>query len=96
MTEIQEVMTEKIMANVPIDEIKEALLNEYRRRIIRYRMVDEAMKKKYGMKFQEFELKNVVKEQKFSWQVEADAMEWEHAIEGLRYVDQKLKDIQKQ
>ena len=88
MTELQEIMAKKIMETVPIDEIKEALLNEYRRRIIRYRMVDEAMKKKYGMTFQEFETKNVVKDQDFSWQVESDAMEWEHAIEGLRYVNQ--------
>ncbi len=77
MTEIQEVMAEQIMANVPIEEIKEALVNDFRRRIIRYRMVDEAMKKKYGATFQEFDLKNVVKEEKFSWQVESDAMEWE-------------------
>jgi len=96
MTELQELMTEKIMASVPIDEIKEALLSEYRRRAIRYRMLDEAMKKKYRMTFKEFESANVVKEQKFSWQVESDAMEWEHAVEGLRYVEQKLKDIQTQ
>jgi hypothetical protein len=94
VTEIQDVMAEKIMASVPIDEIKEALINEYRRRIIRCHMVDEMMKNKYGMTFHDFDLKNVVKEKDFSWQVEADAMEWEHAIEGLRYADQKLKGIQ--
>ena len=94
MTEIQEVMFEKIMAAVPIDELKDALLNEYRRRIIHYKMVDEAMKKKYGVSFQEFETRNFVKEQGFSWQVESDAMEWEHAVEGVRYAEQKLKDIQ--
>jgi len=36
------------------------------------------------MTFQEFESKNVVKEQDFSWPVESDAMEWEHAVEGNR------------
>ena len=96
MTTIQEAMVEKIMAVVPIDDLKKALLNEYRRRIIRYRMLDEAMKKKYGMSFQEFESRNLVKELGFSWQVESDAMEWEHAIEGVRYAEQKLKDIQQQ
>jgi len=85
---------EKIIDAVPIDEIKDALLNEYRRRIIRYRMVDEAMKKKYGMTFTDFESRNIVKQEGFSWQVESDAMEWEHAIEGARYAEQKLKAVE--
>jgi len=93
MNTLQEAKTERIITIVPIDEIKEALLNEYRRRVIRCKMVDETMKKKYGMTFQEFESKNVVKEHDFSWQVESDAMEWEHAVEGNRYAEQKLKSI---
>jgi len=52
------------------------------------------MRKKYGMSFSEFESSNVVREKKFSWDVESDSMEWEHAIEGFRYVDQKLNDLE--
>ena len=85
---------EKTVKGISPDEIKEALTNEYRRRLIRYKMVDESMKKKYGMDFTEFEAHNVVKEKRFSWDVESDAMEWEHAIEGIRYAEQKLKDFQ--
>ena len=96
MDATQEAIVEKIIANVPIDEIKEALLNEYRRRIICYKLVDETMKKKYGMTFRDFESRNLVKEQEFSWQVESDAMEWEHAVEGVRYAGQKLRNIQQQ
>ena len=92
---IQKATTEKIIESVPIDEIKEALLNEYKRRMIRYRMVDESMKKKYGMPFGDFESQNIVKEKGFSWEVESDAMEWEHAIEGSRYAEQRLKDLGK-
>lgn len=84
------------MSIVPVGEIKDALLSEYRRRIIRYRMTDEMMKNKYGMTFKEFEAGNVVREQNYSWQVESDAMEWEHAIEGLRYVNEKLTALQRQ
>jgi len=84
---------ENIVGKIPIDEIREAVVNEYRRRRIRYKMVDEAMKKKYGMGFGEFESRNMVRERVFSWDVESDAMEWEHAVEGFRYVEQKLKDM---
>jgi hypothetical protein len=84
---------EKIIKSVPIGEIKEALLNEYKRRIIRYKMVNESLRKKYGMSFDEFESKNIVKEKEFTWDVESDAMEWEHAIEGSRYAEDRLKDL---
>lgn len=90
----QTTTAEKIIEAVTINEIKEALLNEYRRRIIRYRMVDEVMRRKYGMTFNDFESRNIVKSEGFSWQVESDAMEWEHAIEGVRYAEEKLKAIE--
>ena len=89
-------LAEKIVKEIPVDEIKTALINEYRRRRIRYKMVDEFMRNKYGMDFKKFEAGNVVKDKNFSWDVESDAMEWEHAIEGIRYAEQKLKDLEKQ
>lgn len=94
MTTIEKATAEKIVEKIPIDEIREALINEYRRRLIRYKMVDEAMRKKYGMSLNDFESGNVVRERNFSWDVESDSMEWEHSLEGIRYVEQKLKDLQ--
>ena len=85
--------TEKIVRSIPIDEIKGALVNEYRRRLIRYTMIDEVMKKKYGMDFNKFESENIVEKRKFSWEVESDAMEWEHAMEGIRYASERLEDF---
>jgi hypothetical protein len=35
----------------------------------------------------------MVKKSKFSWNVESDAMEWDHALEGIKYVEEKLKDL---
>lgn len=80
---------------IPIEEIRDALVNEYRRRLIRYKMVDECMRKKYGMDFKKFESNNIVKQRKFSWDVESDAMEWEHVIEGVRYIELKLNELEK-
>ena len=56
---------EKIVKEISIDEIMVALINEYRRRLIRYKMVDKSMRNKYGMDFNKFESGNVVKEKKF-------------------------------
>ncbi|WP_141267003.1 hypothetical protein [Thermodesulfovibrio sp. Kuro-1] len=84
---LTELITEK--------ELKEMALNEYKRRIVFYRLIDEKMKKKYGMSFEEFDKKNIVKEKGFSWDVEKDAMEWEHALESLRTLTEKLRKIEK-
>jgi hypothetical protein len=35
------------------------------------------------MSYKEFEDKNIVKEKGFSWEVEKDEMDWEHALEGI-------------
>ena len=47
------------------------------------------------MSFEEFEKRDVIKEQNFTWQVESDGLEWEHTIEGIRYVSSKLEEIEK-
>ncbi|MCL0071502.1 hypothetical protein M1N41_02850 [Thermodesulfovibrionales bacterium] len=44
---------EKIVREIPIDEIREALVNEYRRRLIRYKMIDESMRKKIWNELQQ-------------------------------------------
>jgi hypothetical protein len=77
----------------PSDEIKEALLNEFKRRLIRYKMVNESLKKKYGMTFTDFEFLKIVEKHNFSWEVESDAMEWEHALEGIEHAIKRLKEI---
>ena len=45
------------------------------------------------MTFDEFEERNVVREKMFSWDVEADAMDWEQAIDGIKTMRNKLRDI---
>ena len=47
------------------------------------------------MNFTEFEKKNLVKEKGFSWEVEKDAMVWEHAVEGIGSLQKKINKIKK-
>ena len=85
----------KLIDIIPEKELKEAVLSEYERRVVLYRLTDERFKKKYGMNFTEFEKKNLVKEKGFSWKVEKDAMEWEHAVEGIVSLQEKINKIKK-
>lgn len=84
----------KILEIIPEDDLKDAILSEYKRKLTLYKMTDEKFRKKYGMSFEEFDKKNIVKEKEFSWEVESDAIEWEHAIEGIRHISSKLKEIE--
>ena len=86
----------KLVDIIPEKEIKEAVLSEYERRLVLYRLTDERFKKKYGMNITEFEKKNLVKEKGFSWEVEKDAMVWEHAVEGIGSLQKKINKIKKE
>ena len=85
----------KLLDLISEKELKEVVLSEYERRIVLYKLTEERFKKKYGMNFPEFEKKNLVKEKGFSWEVEKDAMEWEHAVEGLASLQEKINKIEK-
>ena len=85
----------KLIDIISEKELKEAVLSEYERRVVLYRLTDERFKKKYGRNFTEFEKKNLVKEKGFSWKVEKDAMEWEHAVEGIVSLQEKINKVEK-
>lgn len=83
----------KLTDLLPEKEIKEAVLSEYEKRLTLFKLADEKFRKKYGMSFQEFEKKNLVAEKGFSWDIEQNSMNWEHAIEGIRYLEDKIRKI---
>ncbi|MFO0795004.1 MAG: hypothetical protein U0586_13210 [Candidatus Brocadiaceae bacterium] len=84
----------KLADLLPEKEIKEAVLSEYEKRLTLFKIADEKFRKKYSMSFQEFEKKNLVAEKGFSWDIEQDSMNWEHAVESIRYLKDKIKKIQ--
>lgn len=83
----------KLIDLIPENELKEAVISDYEKKLVMYKMTDERLKKKYSMTLKEFEERNTVKEKGFSWDVEKDAMEWEHATEGIRYLQEILIKI---
>jgi hypothetical protein len=77
-----------------IDRVLNTLLEtEYRRRLMRYRLIDQQMQQKYHMDFTAFEEQQIVKQQEFAWSVESDAMSWETAIDGIQTVQHRLEAL---
>lgn len=75
------------------EELQEVLRRDYVRRLTRYRMTDDFYRKKYNMDFESFERANIVKKQNYSFEIESDAQEWELAIDGIKTIEKKLKEL---
>ena len=74
-------------------KVRVLLRSEYVRRLGRYRHVDQLLARKYGMEFEDFIARRLVKERDFSWDVESDAMNWESAVSGIRTILGKLEEL---
>ncbi|WP_456328363.1 hypothetical protein [Archaeoglobus sp.] len=93
-TVIEEI--EKIIGEKPIDKvIVKALIRELRRQLSEFILIDNAMRKKYGMSFEEFKAKNVVKEKGYSFEVESDYCDWEMAIDGINTLREKIEKLER-
>lgn len=84
---------EKQIGEMTEDELKEVIKRDYTRRLARYRMTDDFYKDKYGMDFEAFQKANIVERQNYTFEVESDAQEWELAIDGIKTVEKKLKEL---
>lgn len=94
--------TKKLLEEAPFagesldTKVLHLLCSEYLRHLGQYRRVDLLMQQKYGMTFDEFVSQKVVREKKYSWDVESDAMEWETAISGIKTMERKIKELRKE
>jgi len=70
------------------------LKSEYLRLLARYRRMDFIMTGKYGMSFDEFVSRKVVRQKEYTWDVESDAMEWETAISGMKTTKRKIRELE--
>jgi len=75
------------------DDLKNLLKRDYLRRLTRYRMTDDYYNEKYKVNYEEFEKSNIVKRQNYTFEVESDAQEWELAIDGIKTIEKKLKEL---
>ncbi|MGR3220681.1 MAG: hypothetical protein ACUZ8H_12830 [Candidatus Anammoxibacter sp.] len=81
----------KLIELISEKEIEVAVLGEYEKRFVLYKLANEQFKRKYSMDFEGFEKRNMIEEKGFSWEVEKDSMEWEHAVERYKIYGRKDK-----
>lgn len=93
----QELLEESPLGGDDVDaKVRHLLRAEYLRRLGRYRRVDLLLTQKYGMPFDEFISRRVVREREYAWDVESDAMEWETAVSGMKTMERNIEELREE
>lgn len=83
----------KEMEISPVGILRNYALNLVYSRAHKYEAENMHFEKKYGCKFSEFKQKieSMKNDENFEW--EDDLMDWEFAVENLKYWQEKIQDI---
>lgn len=84
---------EKELNAMTEDELNYLFRRDYLRRLTRYKMTDDSYRRKYNMDFESFENANIIEKKNYSFEVESDAQEWELALDGIKTIEKKLKEL---
>ena len=91
--DVMKAVLKKQLDEMTEDELTYLLKRDYLRRLTRYKMTDGYYSDKYKMDFESFESSNIIQREKYSIEVESDAQEWELAIDGIKTVERKLREL---
>lgn len=93
-SEIQDIYQNLFKKN-PEEGTIQLVINELRRRLAEYNLMDKMFRERYKMDFDEFKRKKVVKEFGYSFKVEEDYCDWELAFDGIKTISAELKKLAK-
>lgn len=75
------------------DKLSQLVAAELRRRLAGYRLTDLQLRQKYGLDFETFAQQEITKQRGYSWEVESDSIAWETAVDGIRTMDRRLREL---
>ena len=91
--DVMKAVLKKQLDEMTEDELTYLLKRDYLRRLTRYKMTDGYYRDKYKMDFESFESANIIQREKYSFEVESDSQEWELAIDGIKTVERKQREL---
>jgi hypothetical protein len=74
-------------------KVRKILKEDLKRKLIEFQLIDKLFQKKYEMTLDEFEKRNIIKEKEFSFEVESDYHEWDSAVDAIKTLKAKIKDL---
>ena len=69
------------------------VINELRRRLAEYKLMDKTFRERYKIDFDEFKKKRLVEKSAHSYDVEKDYCDWELALDGIATISAELKKL---
>ncbi len=86
---------EQLFKLKPEEGTIQLVINELRRRLAEYKLMDKTFRERYKMDFDDFKKKRVVEKSGHSFQVEEDYCDWELALDGIETISAELKKLAK-
>lgn len=74
-------------------KVRKILIEDFKRKLVEFQLVDNRFQKKYGVTLDEFEKRNIIKEKGFSFEVESDYHEWDSALDAINALKAKIEDL---
>jgi polyhydroxyalkanoate synthesis regulator phasin len=74
-------------------KIRKIVIEDLKRKLAEFQLIDHRFQKKYGMTLDEFEKKNIIKEKGFSFEVESDYHEWDSAVDAIKTIKTYLDEL---
>ncbi len=86
---------QNVLKKEPEEGTIQLIINELRRRLAEYKLMDKTFRERYKMDFDEVKMKQVLKESDHSFKVEEDYCDWELALDGIKTITKELKKLAK-
>ena len=74
-------------------KVRKILIEDFKRKLVEFQLVDNRFQKKYGVTLDEFEKRNIIKEKGFSFEVESNYHEWDSALDAINALKAKIEDL---
>lgn len=74
-------------------KVRKIIIENLRKKLAEFQLIDNRFMKKYGTTLEDFENKNIIKEKRFSYEVESDYHEWDSAVDAIKAIQFYIKDI---
>ena len=74
-------------------KVRKILIEDFKRKLVEFQLVDNRFQKKYGVTLDEFEKRNIIKEKGFSFEVESDYHEWDSSLDAINALKAKIEDL---
>jgi uncharacterized protein YlxP (DUF503 family) len=74
-------------------KVRKLLMEDLKRKLVKFQLIVNRFQKKYGMTLGEFEKRNIIKEKDYSFEVESDYHEWDSAEDAIKTLKSKIEDL---